>query len=134
MRTVFAISFYKKCRGVSQTLSSKRNSKSARFEITKWGVSVCTIILGFMSNTSIKERIWSDLADLVESPDQCVAFSRAFEMNVEALERLPSTVRTQGINLALDILHKSYDLEENLVVDLDPEIEGVQDWLSKVPE
>jgi len=87
-----------------------------------------------MSNTSIKERIWSDLADLVESPDQCVAFSRAFEMNVEALERLPSTVRTQGINLALDILHKSYDLEENLVVDLDPEIEGVQDWLSKVPE
>ncbi len=55
-------------------------------------------------------------------------------MNVEALERLPSTVRTQGMNLALDILHKSYDLEEDLVVDLDPEIEDVQDWLSKVPE
>ena len=87
-----------------------------------------------MSNTSIKERIWSDLAALVESPDQCVAFSYAFEINIEALERLPSTVRTQGMNLASDIFYKSYDLEEDLVVDLDPEIEGVQDWLSKVPE
>lgn len=87
-----------------------------------------------MSNTSIKERIRSDLAALVESPYQCAAFSRAFEMNIEALEQLPSTVRTQGMNLALDILYKSYDLEEDLVMNLDPEIEGVQDWLNKVPE
>ena len=55
-------------------------------------------------------------------------------MNIEALEQLPSTVRTQGMNLALDILYKSYDLEEDLVMNLDPEIEGVQDWLNKVPE
>jgi len=87
-----------------------------------------------MSNASIKARVEGDMLLLTEDIKHCAAFSRSLETNIDALERLPYEIRQRGKQLALRILHKGWAAEEDLVVDIEPDILAVRQWLVEVPE
>jgi hypothetical protein len=71
---------------------------------------------------------------LAEDTRHCEAVSRSLETNIDALERLPYKMRHRGKQLALSILHKGWAAEEDMVVDIEPDILAVCQWLDEVPE
>lgn len=71
---------------------------------------------------------------LAEDIRHCEAVSRSLETNIDALERLPYEMRHRGKQLALCILHKGWAAEEDMVVDIEPDILAVRQWLDEVPE